>query len=293
MKRPYLILSTATLLLAAVSGEVGAQTTIYLKRQVSSECARIGAAFRESGAQLVVVDVTPGSPAAEAGLQRGDRVQAIDGAPASLPRLDTLVQVLHPGKAVSFVVERDAEAHALSIVAAPGLCDPWGQRLTPRVDALMATLERLEAEAGQAQRTLILRLDTARLRQEAARLRLEEITRRPQVVVELEERELLPFHAGAALELGSRSVAGVELSELNPELARYFKGVTGGLLVLRVAPETPGARGGLVPGDVLIQASGEEVRTIGALRAVIARAQGRAVPLEVVRNGKRLRLQLP
>lgn len=293
MKRPYLILITATLLLTAVSGEVRAQTTVYFRRQVPSECARIGAAFRENGTQLVVIDVTPGSPAAEAGLQRGDRVKAIDDAPANLPRLDTLVQVLHPGKTVSFVVERGAEAHALSIVAAPGLCGPWGQHLTPRADALMATLERLEAETGQAQRTLILRLDTARLRQEAARLRLEEITRRPPVVLELEERELIPFHAGAALELGSRSVAGVELGELNPELARYFKGVTDGLLVLRVAPETPGARAGLVPGDVLIQASGEEVSTIGALRAVIARAQGRAVLLEVVRNGKRLQLQLP
>lgn len=310
MKKPVLIPIATAILLAVGAGEsraqqLGGRATI----QTPPECARIGAVFRDLGDGLVVLGLTPGAPAARAGLQAGDRVREIDGAPATLSRLDTMVATLHPGKVVNFVVQRGPTAHALSIEAAPGSCASWSRQF----GELTAALEQLESQLGQRQPTYFFRLDTARLRQETARLRLQAASQAarqysrvyiagqsPRIQV-LDDDELAALRAAAgnafagaavALELGSRSVAGMELSELNPELASYFDGVSDGLLVLRVAPHTPGALGGLVPGDVVVRAADEQVRTIAALRAIVARARGEVIPLEVVRNGKRLRLQL-
>lgn len=301
MKRSYLTLIAAALLLFVGTGVLRAQTNAYITRRAEPGCARIGAAFRELGGELVVLALAPGAPAALAGLQRGDRVREIDGAPANLPRLDTMVSTLHPGKAVEFRVQRGEEEHALNIVAAPGPCGPWAFQIAPRLDALAASLEHLEMRLGGTERALILQLDTARLRQETARLRLQEVGRAladsataRAIGWRAADHDITLFRPGATatFEVGSRSVAGVELSELNPDLARYFEGVSDGLLVLRVAPETPGARSGLVPGDVLVRAGGEPAPNIAALRAIVARAQGQPVALEVVRGGKKLKMQL-
>jgi C-terminal processing protease CtpA/Prc len=96
-----------------------------------------------------------------------------------------------------------------------------------------------------------------------------------------------------ALEVGARTVAGAEFSELNAELAQYFRGTGEGLLVLRVAPETPGARAGLRPGDVVVRASGRAIRTIRDLRLSIASAGRQPVTIDVVRQGQRHELRLP
>jgi hypothetical protein len=327
MRTSCLVLIATAHLLAALPGKLPAQTTIHVRMQNPPECARLGAAFRALDGELFVIGVTAGAPADEAGLRPGDRVTLIDSVPASLPKLDTLASTLRPGKVALFQVRRGDGEHAISIVAAPGECRPQERRLISRVETMAAVLDRLETQRGQAGRALIFRLDTAQLRQEAARLRLEQVirthidtaghwivqrqgeslimasparvplqpdsARRASLAQGLKSNELILFHAGAALELGLRSVAGVELSELNPELARYFSGVAEGLLILRVAPETPGARGGLVPGDVVVRAAGEPVRTISAFRSIILRARGEPVPLAVVRDGKRLELRLP
>ena len=51
----------------------------------------------------------------------------------------------------------------------------------------------------------------------------------------------------AAVFVGQHAIAGVEFTELDPQLAEYFQGATSGLLVLRVAPGSPGARPGSGP----------------------------------------------
>jgi predicted metalloprotease with PDZ domain len=274
------------LLVAAGPGELGAQDVYFFRQQTAPGCARIGAAFRELGGELVVIDVTPGAPAAVTGLRPGDRVRVIDGVSASLSRLDTLARALHPGRVVRFVVQRGEQGRSVDIVAAPTLCVPQAPSLDYRAD-LLASMAQFEERLDQTQRTLIVRIDTARLREETARARLE------RVALGQDDGAPVTFHAGSAFELGARSVARMEPAELNPDLARYFPGAESGILVLRVAPETPGARSGLTPGDVVVRVSGESVRTIPGLRFAIARAQGAPVEVEVVRNGKPLRLRLP
>src|SRR5690606_35334978 len=75
-----------------------------------------------------------------------------------------------------------------------------------------------------------------------------------------------------AVYVGQHAIAGVEFTELNPQLAEYFQGATSGLLVLRVAPGSPGARAGLRPGDVVFAANDDPIYRIRDLRSAIAGA---------------------
>jgi membrane-associated protease RseP (regulator of RpoE activity) len=107
-----------------------------------------------------------------------------------------------------------------------------------------------------------------------------------------------PFFAG------QRSVAGAELQDLNPSLARYFA-VDAGVLVVDVTERSPAAEGGLEPGDVIVEVNGEAVASIREVRAAFsrlsfARARGPdrdtssepTVPITVVREGDRVDLEL-
>lgn len=98
--------------------------------------------------------------------------------------------------------------------------------------------------------------------------------------------------AGTLLNRGSRAVAGAEFAELNPDLARYFRGASEGLLVLQVVHGTPAARAGLRPGDVVVTGNGEVLSTVEKLRSLIALRADRPVTLEVVRNGRSRTLTL-
>jgi S1-C subfamily serine protease len=91
---------------------------------------------------------------------------------------------------------------------------------------------------------------------------------------------------------GQRAVAGAEFHELDAELGRRF-GVERGLLVLRVAPETPAARAGLQPWDVVVAARGAGIASVSQLRdALGSRAGNEPLSLEVIRDGRRRELSL-
>lgn len=89
-----------------------------------------------------------------------------------------------------------------------------------------------------------------------------------------------------ALSLGSPSV-GVELDTLGSQLADYFGVRDGqGLLVKRVAENSPAARAGLKAGDVIIEANGRKMATLGAWMKMLHANRGKQIPLTVIRNRK-------
>lgn len=90
--------------------------------------------------------------------------------------------------------------------------------------------------------------------------------------------------------VGLNRVAGAELRPMNPGLARYFETGTG-LLVTAVADGTPAAAAGLRPGDVLVEANGETVGTVAALRGALT-ARADSTTLTVVRRGARISLRI-
>ncbi len=93
---------------------------------------------------------------------------------------------------------------------------------------------------------------------------------------------------------GQRAVLGAEVVPVNPGLATYF-GVDRGLLVADVVDGTPGARGGLRPGDVIVEAAGRPVHDVLALRREVERGFTQPAPLElvVVRERSRVTLRIP
>lgn len=94
------------------------------------------------------------------------------------------------------------------------------------------------------------------------------------------------------LGLGSPSV-GLELDALGPQLADYFGIKDGqGLLVKRVAEDSPASRAGLKAGDVITRANGQKMATLGEWMKILHANRGKAIPLELIRDRKQQTLTL-
>lgn len=247
----------------------------------------------ESGTGMVIERVIPGSPAAEAGLTPGDTVVRWNG--SAEPAGAVSRSRLQPGDTVRLRVRREGRERDVTVVAAsrrgrmghvPGrdhgravvILDP------AHVAMLRIHADSLAVHADSLHRRLRVMLQDSL----GPAIRRFERVEAPRIRVELER-------AGRGLarsfEVGERSVAGAEFTELNAGLASYF-GAERGALVLRVAPETPAARAGLEPGDVIVAANGHPIEQVRELREAIVRAPDRTVEMDVVRRGTRQSLRL-
>lgn len=83
--------------------------------------------------------------------------------------------------------------------------------------------------------------------------------------------------------MGRNRVAGAQVVDLNPQLARYFD-VTGGVLVVEVAPGTPAATAGIVPGDVITRIDQVGVRSVEDLRFGVSVVED-SLPITLIREG--------
>ncbi len=110
---------------------------------------------------------------------------------------------------------------------------------------------------------------------------------RPQALApsDVEFRPLTPYL------LGRNRVAGAEVIDLKPELASYFEGVDRGVLVVDVAPRTPAALSGIVPGDVITRMDQVVVRSVEDLRFGVSRAD-ETLPLTLIRRGSSIQVLL-
>jgi serine protease Do len=85
-----------------------------------------------------------------------------------------------------------------------------------------------------------------------------------------------------------RGYLGVSLQQVDEDLAPAIgipKGT--GELVRSVVPGAPGARGGLVQGDVIVKVDGKQVTPDQTVSYLVANTPvGARVPLEIIRNGK-------
>jgi membrane-associated protease RseP (regulator of RpoE activity) len=188
------------------------------------------------------------------------------------------------------------------------------ERLLTRVDSLHGRLEllhgdsngvlfRVEREAGEPMRVhrgrvrvlgrdslhrrieidsmVILRDSSRSRRRDAERARVEAFPYRDM-------DPGVPFY----LEMGRRGMAGAELVEMNPGLARYFR-TEHGLLVTQVSEASPMARAGIEAGDVIVRAGGAELDDVGELRRAFSAAhQEGKLRLDVIRQGNRRTVEL-
>lgn len=92
--------------------------------------------------------------------------------------------------------------------------------------------------------------------------------------------------------LGQRVVAGAEFTPLNPELAEYFQGEEG-LLVLQVLDGTPARDAGMMAGDIVTRVGNRRVRTLDEVRAALDAGSRGGVQVTLVRRGRTVLLTLP
>jgi serine protease Do len=94
-----------------------------------------------------------------------------------------------------------------------------------------------------------------------------------------------------------RGYLGVACSSANRELSEglrdQLKVPTGGALAETVNPDTPAARGGMKDGDVITKFGPRDVHSFSDLEKAVANVTpGNAIPVEVVREGKPVRLNI-
>lgn len=91
-----------------------------------------------------------------------------------------------------------------------------------------------------------------------------------------------------------RGFLGVVIQNLDQDLAESFEFEgTDGALVSDVPEDSPAAKAGLAPGDIIVRVGDKHIEDIDTLRLHIAdTAPGTIVPIEIVRKGKRKELDV-
>lgn len=201
----------------------------------------------------VVRSVTPGGPAAGAGLENGDVIVEFDGERVRGARqLSRLVQETPVGRDVPVLVARDDERVSLRVTPEEG------PDLSAAVREWMPDLGRLEQRLRRA------------------------LPRMPHTDREFNQDQ----------RLGGRQRLGIAVTDVGPQLAAYF-GVEHGVLVTTVIAESVAADAGLEAGDVLTAIDGAPVDDVETLhRRVAAITPPATVQIDVSRDGETITLQV-
>lgn len=200
-------------------------------------------------AGVAIEDVREESPAARAGVKKGDVVTSFDGERVRGARhFARLVQETPPGRTVRLQVLRDSQSVDLSV--------------TPDVPRTADNLRRefRVVEPG------------------APGFKME--------MPELESfRRFEPGEFDVRV-MARPGRLGVGVQELTPELAEYF-GVKAGVLVTSVTKDSAGGKAGLKAGDVITTVNGASVDDAAELRRRLWKDEDAAsATLEVVRDKK-------
>lgn len=153
--------------------------------------------------------------------------------------------------------------------------DPELRRLQSALERASARSAALEGAMADAALSIAGFDNRYRVRGEAPEARVSVISERPPETREF--RPLTPYL------LGRNRVAGAEVIDLRPELAEYFD-VEQGVLVVDVAPGTPAAMAGIVPGDVITRMDQVGVRSVEDFRFGVSTAEG-SLPVTLIRQG--------
>lgn len=92
----------------------------------------------------------------------------------------------------------------------------------------------------------------------------------------------------------TRGWLGVLIQPVTKDLAESF-GLARprGALVAKVTPDSPASRGGLRPGDIILEFDGQEVDQSSELPPIVGNTPvGEEVPIEILRSGNRQRLEV-
>lgn len=298
MSTRKIAICAGALLALGVAAEAQAQRAPEARSRAVVEMTRrgwIGITYSTSGTsgRMAVTEVIPASPAAGAGLAPGDTIVRWNG--DENPEAAAMRNPVQPGDTLRLRVRRDGRTRDVTVVATSSRSRPavtfsrGGDR-----DVIVLRPSRLSEVRIHAD-SIAVHADSMHTRLRAMlRDSLGPALRRFEAVeIPRVEAQLMAAQARLAegFSAGARAVAGAEFAEVNAGLASYF-GTDRGVLVLRVAPETPAARAGLQAGDVVVSANGHPVEDVRDLREAVSGSRDRDVELEIVRRGSRSQIRL-
>jgi len=238
---------------------------------------------------VVVTDVQPGSPAAAAGIRPGDTLMEVNDMrdPDALREMASRLR-LSIGDPVRVVLRRGEQRQEVRLVAAarPQILTPPRPTapLGPDADSMVMSIM-------QAMDSMRARLAEQREAAQRARAQVQHAPApsAPQAPVRIDASGA--YSPLAPYVLGRNRVAGAEVIDVGPDLARYF-GVEGGVLLIDVPAGTPAATAQLRGGDVIVQLGDAPVRSVDDLRYVISRSRG-DLTVVLIRHGERMSAVLP
>ncbi|MBB3453311.1 regulator of sigma E protease [Rhizobium sp. BK313] len=239
-------------------------------------------------ADPIVAMVTRGGAAAEAGIESGDRLVAIDG-----NKVTTFDEVqryvgLRPGRNIVLTVERDGQKRDFSIV--PKLVedtDQFGNKMEmgrigiALVDPLVTAVEPAgpAARAGVQTGDRLIAIDGNNVATyyDIARY----VTDRPgkSVVLTVERNgqtrdlPMVPETLTATDASGNKKdVGSIGISPVDP-------------LVASIAPDSPAEEAGIALGDRILSVDGRAIASIGEVQRYVASRPDKTVALSVERSG--------
>lgn len=229
-----------------------------------------------------VVSVEPGSPAAKAGLESGDRLLVMDGRDIRSADVD-ISSMLQPGARLPIRVRRGLEGRTLVIV------------VERRPDSFQPPCRWIDQSVAGALREVPSEFSFVLPVPPDVPVPPEPSVRSSRPVQATPTPPRPPEGWGPLVysysSSGTATIAGAQVTAMNPDLGETF-GVERGLLVLKVLVGTPAEQSGLRGGDVIVSANGSAtVEPLGLNRA-INNARSRELQLSVIRRKKPLTISL-
>lgn len=267
--------------MATLSMEMGdAGPREYAFRYIGDpDRAIVGVVLGKQDKNVMISAVTPGGPAARAGLRDGDVLVAINGTTLAKDDGETardqardLLSDLKQGDKVSIAYRRGTQLAKVELDAERRKAWTWPEMMgdgdDDRVLISREVEERVAREMERAQGEM------ERLSHEDMRMHADRVRGREEIKREF--RRAMPWW-------------GLNLAPVNADLGRYF-GTDKGALVISANDE---ALPGLRAGDVIIDVAGEAIsRPEDALRVLRDQPAGSKVPLRVMRERKTVVLAL-
>lgn len=225
-----------------------------------------------------VTQVAENSPAAKAGLQKGDVILAFDGEQvASAQKLQRLINESAPEHAARLTISRAGSERELN--ATLGKRDAPGSGFNAlRMED--GNLFRWDGKDWQKQsQDLSKQSEEWRKNSGEWRKQAEEMRRQLEKFKGPGGNFALAFNSGRRI--------GVTTTTLTDQLADYF-GVSreGGVLVTSVLENSPAAKAGLKAGDIVTEVDGERVKSAADLSRLVSRKTDGDVSLSVTRERK-------
>ncbi|MDZ4812135.1 MAG: PDZ domain-containing protein [Pseudomonadota bacterium] len=276
--------------LSAKLGEGGPQAFAF-RYLNEPKRAMVGIVMVPDAKGVRIGAVTPGGPAAKAGMRAGDVLTAVNGkalaardskdSDAPVDSARSLLGDLEKGQSVKLSVLRDGKTQQFDLKAERRESWDWAGMLgsIPDLGNTLAPLAKIH-EIGDGEEIEIIINGERRMHpapHHGKNAHIFEFKRDDGTHGERVERIVRQFRDGAPW-------ASLNLSTLNPELGRYF-GTEHGVLVLDTSANTLKE---LKPGDVIQVVDGQPADSVsGVMRALSRKEPGQTLNVEVWRDRKR------